>query len=144
MREALKKLGLESFPMATGGKGIHVVVPLKPERDWDMVKDFAEAIAHMFAEEKPERYLAKASKAERRGKIFVDYLRNGRGSTAIAPFSSRARPGAPVAWPLSWASLGRLKNARPATVETALAMLKRQKSDPWDGYFAAKQSLPRI
>jgi bifunctional non-homologous end joining protein LigD len=144
MREALKKLGLESFPMATGGKGIHVVVPLKPERDWDMVKDFAEAIAHMFAEEKPERYLAKASKAERRGKIFVDYLRNGRGSTAIAPFSSRARPGAPVAWPLSWASLGRLKNARPATVETALAMLKRQKSDPWDEYFAAKQSLPRI
>ena len=144
MRQTLKKLGLESFAMATGGKGIHVVVPLTPERDWDTVKDFAEAIARMFAEEKPDRYLAKASKAERRGRIFVDYLRNGRGSTAIAPFSSRARPGAPVAWPISWGALPRLKNAHPATVETALKMLKRQKSDPWGGYFEVKQSLPAL
>lgn len=144
MRETLERLNLESFPMATGGKGIHVVVPLKPERGWDEVKDFAEAIARMFAEQKPDRYLAKASKAERRGKIFVDYLRNGRGSTAIAPFSSRARPGAPVAWPISWSALGRLKNPRPATVETAVKMLKRQKADPWDGYFEVKQSLPTV
>jgi bifunctional non-homologous end joining protein LigD len=98
----------------------------------------------MFAEKKPDRYLAKASKAERRGRIFVDYLRNGRGSTAIAPFSSRARPGAPVAWPVSWTTLGRLKNAHPATVETALTMLKRQKSDPWQGFSGTKQGLPSI
>lgn len=144
MRDTLGDLGLTSFPMATGGKGIHVVVPLEPGRGWDEIKDFAEALARLFAERKPDRYLAKASKAERRGRIFVDYLRNGRGATAISPFSSRARPGAPVAWPVSWAGLARLRNAHPATVETALTMLKRQKTDPWKDYFRTQQSLPRL
>jgi len=144
LRDRLEALGLASFAMATGGKGIHVVVPLAPTRGWNDVKDFAEAMARVMAEEQPERYLAKASKAARTGRIFIDYLRNARGATAIAPFSSRARPGAPIAWPVSWQGLRRLQNAQPAAVSTGVKLLKRQKNDPWDGYFDIEQSLPSL
>ena len=89
-------LRLESFPMVTGGKGIHVVVPLKRGHHWDEHRDFSEALARVMAAESPDRYVANMSKAKRKGKIFVDYLRNQRGATAIAPFSSRARKGAHV------------------------------------------------
>jgi bifunctional non-homologous end joining protein LigD len=142
MRKRLDDVGLRSFPMATGGKGIHVVVPLAPEPDWDEVKDFAEAIARTLAAEQPRRYLAKASKSARKGRIFIDYLRNARGATAVAPFSSRAKPDAPVAWPLAWEQVGRLADAQPATVSTAAKLLKRRKTDPWAGYFDLAQTLP--
>ena len=142
MRGRLSALGLTSFPMATGGKGIHVVVPLTPRYGWEEVKVFAEALARTMAADEPKKYLAVATKAKRTGRIFIDYLRNGRGATAIAPFSPRARKGAPVAWPVSWQALSRLKDARPATVESAAALLKRQKTDPWDGYFDVDQVLP--
>lgn len=138
LRARLKKLGLESFPLATGGKGIHVVVPLTRGHSWDEHKDFAEAIARLMAEEEPDRFVATMSKAKRRGKIFVDYLRNQRGASAIAPFSSRARKGAPVAWPVSWPALAKLKDARPASV----AEQPRISGDPWKGYFALRQKLP--
>jgi bifunctional non-homologous end joining protein LigD len=82
------------------------------------------------------------SKSRRKGWIFVDYLRNGRGATAIAPFSTRARQGAPVAWPVAWPALARLDNAHPVAVDTAAAALKRQKADPWQGYFEVDQVLP--
>jgi len=143
MRERLGDLGLVSFPMATGGKGVHVVVPLVPDHGWDEIKDFAEAVARSFADKWPDRYLAQASKSARKGKIFIDYLRNARGATAIAPFSSRAREGAPVAWPLNWRQLQRLDNAQPASIATAAKLLRRQKSDPWQGYFDVRQELPR-
>lgn len=142
LRERLEEVGLRSFAMATGGKGVHVVVPLTPTHDWDTLKDFAEAIARSFAEANPDRYLAKASKSARKGRIFIDYLRNSRGATAIAPFSSRAKPGAPIAWPVSWRQLKRLKDAQPATVATAAKQLKRRKKDPWAGYFDVEQVLP--
>jgi DNA primase len=87
------------------------VVPLTPRYGWDEVKGFAEAMARILSAEKPDRYLADMSKSRRKGRIFVDYLRNGRGATAIAPFSSRARKGAPVSWPIAWSALGRLENA---------------------------------
>jgi len=141
MRDRLKKLALESFPMATGGKGIHVVVPLAHKHSWDEHREFAEALARLMADEDPDRYVATMSKVKRRGKIFIDYLRNQRGSTAIAPFSSRARKGASVAWPLSWDELGRLKDAQPASVETATRMLERR-GDPWKGYDKIRQALP--
>jgi bifunctional non-homologous end joining protein LigD len=96
-----------------------------------------------MAADDPDRYLVKASKAERSGKIFIDYLRNGRGATAIAPFSTRARDGAPLAWPLAWKELDKLEDARPAKVSDALARLARQKSDPWEGYFGLRQELPK-
>jgi bifunctional non-homologous end joining protein LigD len=142
MRERLDALGLVSFVMASGGKGLHVVVPLKPKHGWDDVKGFAEALARTLAAESPTRYLADMSKAKRKGRIFVDYLRNGRGATAIAPFSTRARKGAPVAWPLSWKALATLENAHPVSVGDAAAALKRQRSDPWKGYFEVDQVLP--
>jgi bifunctional non-homologous end joining protein LigD len=143
MRERLKAHGLESFVMATGGKGLHVVVPIEPKAGWPAFRRFASATTRAMAADAPDRYLAKASKAERHGKIFIDYLRNGRGATAIAPFSSRAREGAPVAWPLSWDDLGRLEDARPANVLDGAASLARRNSDPWDGYFDLRQNLPK-
>jgi bifunctional non-homologous end joining protein LigD len=142
MRERLNAVDLESFVMASGGKGLHVVVPLTPRYGWDEVKGFAEAMARILAAEKPDRYLADMSKSRRKGRIFVDYLRNGRGATAIAPFSSRARKGAPVSWPIAWSALGRLESAHPFAVDTGAAALKKQKGDPWKGYFDVDQVLP--
>jgi bifunctional non-homologous end joining protein LigD len=142
MRDRLQALKLTSFLMTSGGKGLHVIVPLKPGSTWEHFRDFAEAMARSMAEDSPDRYLAKATKAERGGRIFIDYLRNGRGATAIAPFSSRVRKGGTVAWPLAWEELPRLKDAHPATVETAAAMLKKRKKDPWEGYFKVRQKLP--
>jgi bifunctional non-homologous end joining protein LigD len=138
MHKRLKSLGLESYPMATGGKGIHVVVPLARGHSWDQHRDFAEALARLTADEEPERFVATMSKAKRKGKIFVDYLRNTRGATAIAPFSSRAKKGAPFAVPLSWQSLGKLGHAHPYSVGDA------PRGDPWKGYAKFKQKLPKL
>ncbi len=143
MRDRLKARGLESFVMATGGKGLHVVVPLAAKATWDRFRRFASTMAGGMAADEPDRYLAKASKAERSGKIFIDYLRNGRGATAIAPFSPRARAGAPLAWPLAWEDLDGLANARPAKVSDGIALLSRRNSDPWDGFFDLSQELPK-
>ncbi len=142
MRDRLKTLGLETFPMATGGKGIHVVVPLTPHHGWADIRAFAEAMARTLAAENPDRYLAEMSKARRKNRIFIDYLRNARGATAIAPFSTRARKGAPLAWPISWTALARLPSAHEATVENAARLLLRRKKDPWSGYFEVDQVLP--
>jgi bifunctional non-homologous end joining protein LigD len=139
MRERLKQLGLESFPMATGGKGIHVVVPLVPKHSWDEHRNFAEALARVMEDEEPDRFVANMSKAKRKGRIFVDYLRNGRGATAISPYSTRARPGAHVATPVSWQQLSRLKDAHPASIRDARKLLK---ADPWPDYERVKQALP--
>jgi bifunctional non-homologous end joining protein LigD len=142
MRAMLTEIGLQSFPMVTGGKGVHVVVPLKPGHNWDEHREFAEALARVMAEREPERFIANMSKAKRRGKIFVDYLRNQRGATAISPFSTRARKGAPVAVPVSWEKLARLDNAHPVAVGEARKFIGR--SDPWPGYFKLRQALPKL
>lgn len=136
LRERLRALNLQSFPMATGGKGIHVVVPFARGHSWEQHRDFAEALARVMAEEAPDRFVATMSKAKRKGKIFVDYLRNARGATAIAPYSSRARKGAPFALPLSWPSLGKLEDARPLSVG------QRPRGNPWKGYAEVRQRLP--
>lgn len=142
MRERLDGLDLESFLLATGGKGLHVVVPLERRHEWEDHKTFAEAMARMMAGDSPDRYVATMSKAKRKGKIFIDYLRNERGSTAIAPFSSRAREGAPAAFPVPWSALGKLKDARSVHVGEAAGRLKRYKTHPWSGYHDVRQSLP--
>ena len=142
MRDRLAALGLVSFALATGGKGIHVVVPLTPRHGWDDVKAFAEAMARTLAAEEPERYLAEASKERRKGRIFIDWLRNGRGATAIAPYSTRAHTDAPVAWPLAWSALASLTSAHATTVDIAGALVRRRKRDPWEKYFAVEQFLP--
>ena len=140
LRERLDQLGLESFAMATGGKGIHVVVPLARKHSWDQHRTFAEALARLMADDSPERYVATMSKAKRSGKIFVDYLRNQRGSTAIAPYSTRASKGAYVAVPISWQTVAKLKDAHPIRVENADKLMRG--ADPWNGYAKLKQTLP--
>lgn len=139
MRDRLRELGIESFAMATGGKGIHVVAPLAPRHSWDDHRDFAEALARAMAADSPDRFIATMAKAKRHGKIFIDYLRNTRGATAIAPFSTRARKGAPVAMPVGWTQLSRLQNAHPATVGDARRFARQ---GAWEGYFEIRQTLP--
>jgi bifunctional non-homologous end joining protein LigD len=140
LRGRLQALGLESFPLATGGKGIHVVVPLARKHSWNEHRAFAEAMARLMAEDSPARYVANMAKAKRRGKIYVDFMRNQRGSTAIAPYSTRARKGAYVALPLAWNALSRLADAHPAGVNDAAKLVRA--GDPWKGYAKLRQALP--
>lgn len=125
LRDRLDDLGLPSAPMLTGGKGIHVIVPLRPKAEWDTVKLFSRTMAVMLSDAEPDRFVATMSKARRTGRIFIDWLRNERGATAIAPYSVRARPGAKVAVPLSWDDLAPVGSAGQfdiATVSDRLAM----------------------
>lgn len=124
MRAALSEIGLQSTAMVTGGKGIHVIVPLRRTVRWDTVKAFAKTFAHMLADEAPERYIATMSKEKRKNRIFIDWLRNERGATAILPYSLRARPGAPVATPVTWEELEGLKSAAAFTIDDMVARLK--------------------
>ncbi|MEY8838002.1 DNA ligase D, partial [Cribrihabitans sp. XS_ASV171] len=115
IRDALDVIGLEAAAMVTGGKGIHVIVPLRRTAGWDTVKGFAQTFSHVLAERHPDRYTATMSKAKRKGRIFLDWLRNERGATAIAPYSLRARSGAPVAVPVEWDELETLATANGFT-----------------------------
>ena len=141
VRERLKELELESFLKTTGGKGLHVVAPLKPAIPWEPVKRLTQVVAMSMAADNPERYLAKASKAARKGKIFVDYLRNDRGSTAVAPYSTRAREGAPISTPLEWRELSPRIKSDQFCLENIRDRLARLKRDPWEGFFKLRQSL---
>lgn len=123
VREGLEACGLESVPMVTGGKGVHVIVPLRRVAEWDTVKGFSKTFATILAERHPDRYTATMSKAKRKGRVFIDWLRNERGATAIAPYSLRARPGAPVAVPVTWDELAKLEAANgfhPADMKARL------------------------
>ena len=134
LRSVLEAANLQSFAMVTGGKGIHVIVPLSGRNDWEEVKTFASGLARSFAERDPDRFIATASKAKRKGRIFIDWLRNERGATAILPYSPRARKGAPVAVPVGWSELSRLKSASAFDTVAVLKRLKSLKRDPWPGY----------
>ncbi|HEX8987538.1 MAG TPA: DNA ligase D [Rhodocyclaceae bacterium] len=131
-RTVFEELGLASFVKTTGGKGLHVVVPLQPRLGWEEVKEFSKAVARHLARIVPERFTANMAKSKRTGRIFVDYLRNGEGATAIAAYSTRARPGAPVSVPLAWDEL----TAQPPawTVETVPRRLSALRDDPWQHY----------
>ncbi|MDF1610301.1 DNA ligase D [Hoeflea sp. YIM 152468] len=125
IEKLLTAIGLDSLPMVTGGKGVHVVVPLRRTADWDTVAFFSRTVASYLARCEPDRYVATMSKAKRKGKIFVDWLRNDRGATAVAPYSLRAREGAPVAMPVSWQELSRLKAANSFALGQALKRLDK-------------------
>ena len=139
IRDRLKALKLTSFPMVSGGKGMHVVVPLRPEAEWPEVKAFCKAFAQSMAEAEPERFTASLSKARREGRLFIDYLRNERGSTAICPWSVRSRQGAPVAVPVEWDEVPRLRAANGFSLAAAI---ERAQDKAWPNYFRQKQALP--
>jgi bifunctional non-homologous end joining protein LigD len=141
VRDFLKALKLTSFVKTTGGKGLHVVAPIMPERSWDEVKGFCHGVANVISGADPDHFAATMSKAARPGKIYLDYLRNERGSTAVAPYSTRARAGAPVSMPLSWTELRRVKSGAAFNVKNALAHVKRRERDPWEGYGKLKQHI---
>ncbi len=142
VRDVLASLGLVSFPMLTGGKGIHVIAPIARKNTWAEVKSFTHGVATMLADAAPDRYVANMSKKKRRGRIFIDYLRNERGSTAIAPFSPRRRDGATVATPVSWRELPRMASAAEFTIDTIDKRLTSLRADPWEGYAeASRQTL---
>ncbi len=138
----LKDLGLETFPLLSGGKGLHVVAPLDQSAEWPAVSDFAERFSRAIAEAEPEMFTANIRKVQRKGRIFLDWLRNQRGSTAVMPYSARAREGAPVAAPISWDELDRYKGGNHFTIRDADELLKRASSKALAGWGQAKQALP--
>ena len=144
IRARLADIGLVSFAMLSGGKGVHVVVPLNAGHDWNTHKDFSKRFAEALSMAEPDRFLANMSKAKRVGKIFIDYLRNQRGSTAVLPYSARSRAGAPVAVPITWDELDGFADAHPFSIDDAAKLLERARSKPLAGWGFADQPLPDL
>jgi bifunctional non-homologous end joining protein LigD len=142
LRDRLKELGLTSFLKTTGGKGLHIVAPIVPELSWDPIKRLTKTISESLMQDYPGDYVIKSGKALREGKIFIDYLRNGRGATSVCPYSTRAKAGATVSTPLAWEELENLNNLDQFTMESIPPRLKNQKSHPWKGFFALQQKIP--
>ena len=144
VRARLADAGLESFVRLSGGKGVHVVVPIQRGPDWEEAKRFCEGFAVAMSAQKPLTYVATASKAKRTGRIFIDWLRNARGATSVASWSLRARDGAPVVIPLRWEELGRVKGSAAFDLAAAMKRAKSLRSDPWEGFASLRQRLPRF
>lgn len=138
LREVLAALELRSFAMLSGGKGAHVVVPLRPRHEWPAIKTFSRALADRMVADQPARYVATMTKSKRPGKLFIDFFRNDRTATAVAPYSTRARPGAPLAWPVSWTELKRTKAANAVTLTNFRSRLRGV--DPWGDYHQIRQA----
>jgi bifunctional non-homologous end joining protein LigD len=144
LKALLEDLGLKSFPLLSGGKGIHVVVPLDQSKDWPTVKSFADRFSRAISEAEPQTFTANIRKVERKGRIFLDWLRNQRGATAVMPYSARAREGAPVAAPVAWAELGKYDSGHHFSIRDAGKLLKRSSSKALAGWGEAKQALPDL
>ena len=142
VKDQLDRIDLRSFLRTSGGKGLHVVVPVKPAQDWAIVKRFAQAFAQAMAKVKPQEYVAVAGVRNREDLIFIDWLRNGRGATAIASYSLRARESAGVAMPIAWSELARLKSGDAYTIRNAAQRAAARPSDPWAGIDGLRQQLP--
>ena len=144
LKRHLADLGLASFPLLSGGKGVHVVVPLTPRAEWPAVKSFAERFARALAEAEPDRFTANMKKALRKDRIFIDWLRNQRGATAVLPYVARARPGAPVAAPVSWTELADIAAPGAFTIADAAVLLDRAAGRGLAGWGIADQTLPDL
>jgi bifunctional non-homologous end joining protein LigD len=142
LKGLLADLGLKTFPLLSGGKGLHVVAPLDASRDWPAVKSFADRFSRAIAEAEPEMFTANIRKVQRKGRIFLDWLRNQRGATAVMPYSARAREGAPVAAPIAWEELDRYQGGNHFTVHDADELIERASSKMLAGWGEAKQALP--
>lgn len=140
-KELLAELGLTSFCKTSGGKGFHVVVPLRKHADWDEMKAFSQAVAQHMANALPKFFSAKMGMQNRKGKIFIDYLRNNRGSSTVAAFSLRARPGLGASMPLSWDELDDVTSGDQWNIGNARERLDALKRDPWADYEKARQRL---
>jgi bifunctional non-homologous end joining protein LigD len=141
VRSLLEELGLTSFVKTTGGKGLHVVVPVLPRTEWSEARAFCRSVAEVVVQAAPDRYVATMSKAARKGKIFIDYLRTGRGSTAVAPYSTRSKPGATVSVPIGWEELSSSLHSDHFTIENLPARLRQLKKDQWADMAKTRQSL---
>jgi bifunctional non-homologous end joining protein LigD len=139
LREKLQALGLAPFAKTTGGKGVHLVCPIKPEFGWSVVKPFSKTVAASLAAENPDRFTTAIAKSKRTGKIFIDYLRNDHHATAIAPYSVRAKPGLPMACPVRWSALRSVHHADQYNIKSIAARLRA--ADPWNGFFSSAVSL---
>jgi bifunctional non-homologous end joining protein LigD len=142
VRAFLTDLGLKSFPKTTGGKGVHVVVPIDRRTGYPQAKAFAKKTAEALAARTPTRYLTRVSKAERKGRIFIDYLRNDATATAVAAYSTRSRAGAPVATPLTWDELTSALDPQAFTIRTVPGRLEQISGDPWREMGKIRQGLP--
>jgi bifunctional non-homologous end joining protein LigD len=142
VRERLRAVGLESFCRTTGGKGLHVVAPVRPRVEWTATRAWCRAFAEAMAADSPGKYVSRLPKIERRGHILVDWLRNGLGSTAVASFSPRARPGATVATPVAWREVDETLDPSAFTLETVPQRLAKQNADPWKGFTMLDQYVP--
>jgi bifunctional non-homologous end joining protein LigD len=141
LRELLDVLGLQAWIKTTGGHGLHVVAPLKRARNWDECLTFARSVADAMVSADPQRYTTQFAKHGRERQVLIDYLRNNRTNTSVSAFSARAREGAPVSTPIDWADLGAVPPSW--TVLTLPARLRRQKRDPWAGYWTSRQTISR-
>jgi bifunctional non-homologous end joining protein LigD len=143
VRQLLSVLDLESFVKTTGGRGLHVVVPLTPVQDWAECLDFARAFALALVRRDPARFTERFSKSGRDDKILVDYLRNNRTNTSVSAYSTRARPDATVSVPLTWQELSAARAPDRFTINTVPDRLARLRTDPWKAYWRTKQRMPR-
>jgi bifunctional non-homologous end joining protein LigD len=141
VRQRLAQAKLESFVKTTGGKGLHVVAPIEPRSTWEQAKNFCRGLAEAMAREAPQRFTATAAKKARGGHIYIDYLRNARGATAVAPYSTRARPGAAISTPLTWDELDSTTSASQFTLGNFGKRLQHLGTDPWNGFFELRQKL---
>ncbi len=137
----LDKVGLKSFVKTSGNKGLHIVVPIEPKNTWEEVKDFSFSLAKYVVNLKPEKYTVLVSKAKRTDKIFIDYLRNNRGATTVAAYSTRAKKYAPVSMPLSWNELDPKIKPNSFNINNAIKRLNHLKEDPWHDFFKIKQTI---
>ena len=144
LRDILEDMGLETFVKTSGGKGLHIYVPIQRGPTWDEVKEWSRRVALRMVERNPTRLVATASKAARTGKIFVDYLRNGRGATCVGAYCPRARPGAPVSTPVTWDEVGAGVKADQFSLENIFGRLDKLAEDPWARFRKLRQRLPKL
>lgn len=144
LKAMLEQLGLKTFLKTTGGKGLHIQFPFEPNYSWDKIKQFAKTLTEEMVSRHPKLYVGKMTKSLRNKKIFLDYLRNGRGATAVAPYSLRARPISAVAMPLAWKELATLKAPNQFTLPKALQYLKKRRADPWKDYLSVRQKIAML